>query len=138
MYKRNEGKLFVLAKSQELYHYIIKMCKNEKIIPKRYYKILSVSLIHNSKNAMYSINFANNLDCENHEYQLRQKKQYEALNFVNNLFIDIDTVIHYFSENQQDCIKKFEILIQLVNETKRTLKKWIDSDFSKFSKYALL
>lgn len=124
-YKRTEGNLIILNNCISLHNLVIRLCKNESIIGKKNSKLLGFPFLENSRKVMYCICNANELNTQKEYDSIRRIYfQYDALKYLNNLYIDIRTIIEYTHCDNE----KFHQLLTLIETCKRTLKNWIKSD----------
>ena len=74
-YKRSENVFQILTNAEKLYKEIIRISKTEKLIPKRYMKLLGFKIVEDARDVLESIAIANEMDL-NDDYEKIQRREY--------------------------------------------------------------
>lgn len=124
-YKRSENDMTIINLSQDLIKEVIRLAKNEKILPKKTEKILKETFLKDAINIYKFINAANELRIDDPtEAKIRTNLQVQAKITISNLYSQIKINIDYI----ETTYGKYENLIKILNQVKLLLNKWIKSD----------
>lgn len=132
VYKRSECDLTIINKVTDLVKEVIRLSKNEKLLPKKTEKLLRQTFLEDAFIVYKSICAANDLHLSKdnlEECKLRYKQQLSAKIYLSNLLAQAKLNITYLDSNYA----KYEILFSLISDVKNLLNKWILSDKKRIS-----
>ena len=127
-YKRSENAFQILTNAEKLYKEIIRISKTEKLIPKRYMKLLGFKIVEDARDVLESIAIANEMDL-NDEYEKIQRREYQKKTKIALIKMEQDIKINL--EFVGPSIEKYETSLSLMSDIKKQLSNWIKSDFER-------
>jgi uncharacterized membrane-anchored protein YjiN (DUF445 family) len=127
-YKRSENAFQILTNAEKLYKEIIRISKTEKLIPKRYMKLLGFKIVEDARDVLESIAIANEMDL-NDEYERIQRREYQKRTKIALIKMEQDIKINL--EFVKSSIEKYETSLSLMSDIKKQLSNWIKSDFER-------
>jgi hypothetical protein len=127
-YKRSENAFQILTNAERLYKEIIRISKTEKLIPKRYMKLLGFKIVEDARDVLESIAIANEMDL-NDEYEKIQRREYQRRTKIALIKMEQDIKINL--EFVGSSIEKYETSLSLMSDIKKQLSNWIKSDFER-------
>ena len=127
-YKRSENAFQILTNAERLYKEIIRISKTEKLIPKRYMKLLGFKIVEDARDVLESIAIANEMDL-NDEYEKIQRREYQRRTKIALIKMEQDIKINL--EFVGSSIEKYETSLSLMSDIKKQLSNWVKSDFER-------
>lgn len=127
--KREEGKLKVLTKANELAVYTIKICSNEKNFPKRYRWCITNEIVRTTLELNSLCIKANSILVKDiSDFQLRKTYQNEAIADVASLLSMIDIAYRIFGIDSD----RIEYWTRLLVDVQCMLRNWRKSDIERY------
>ena len=127
-YKRSENVFQILTNAEKLYKEIIRISKTEKLIPKRYMKLLGFKIVEDARDVLESIAIANEMDLTD-EYEKVQRREYQKKTKIALIKMEQDIKINM--EFVGSSIEKYETSLSLMSDIKKLLSNWIKSDLER-------
>lgn len=127
-YKRSENVFQVLTNAEKLYKEIIRISKTEKLIPKRYMKLLGFKIVEDARDVLESIAIANEMDLTD-EYEKVQRREYQKKTKISLIKMEQDIKINL--EFVGSSIENYETSLSLMSDIKKQLSNWTKSDFER-------
>ncbi|MBQ8404480.1 MAG: four helix bundle protein [Clostridia bacterium] len=123
--QREETKLTVITKANELTAYTIKICSNEKNFPKRYRWCITSKIVESAISISNDLIRANSIYIQSvDDRTLRSKYQKEALTETYALLNMINIAYQTFGIDAN----RIKHWTQLVNEVQSLIRSWRKSD----------
>ena len=127
-YKRSENVFQILTNAEKLYKEIIRISKTEKLIPKRYMKLLGFKIVEDARDVLESIAIANEMDLTD-EYEKVQRREYQKKTKISLIKMEQDIKINL--EFVGSSIENYETSLSLMSDIKKQLSNWIKSDLER-------
>ena len=127
-YKRSENVFQILTNAEKLYKEIIRISKTEKLIPKRYMKLLGFKIVEDARDVLESIAIANEMDL-NDDYEKIQRREYQKKTKIALIKMEQDIKINL--EFVGSSIEKYETSLSLMSDIKKQLSNWMKSDLER-------
>lgn len=127
-YKRSENVFQILTNAEKLYKEIIRISKTEKLIPKRYMKLLGFKIVEDARDVLESIAIANEMDLTD-DYEKVQRREYQKKTKIALIKMEQDIKINM--EFVGSSIEKYETSLSLMSDIKKQLSNWIKSDLER-------
>ena len=127
-YKRSENVFQVLTNAEKLYKEIIRISKTEKLIPKRYMKLLGFKIVEDARDVLESIAIANEMDLTD-GYEKVQRREYQKKTKISLIKMEQDIKINL--EFVGSSIENYETSLSLMSDIKKQLSNWTKSDFER-------
>lgn len=127
-YKRSENVFQILTNAEKLYKEIIRISKTEKLIPKRYMKLLGFKIVEDARDVLESIAIANEMDL-NDDYEKIQRREYQKKTKISLIKMEQDIKINL--EFVGTSIEKYETSLSLMSDIKKQLSNWMKSDLER-------
>ena len=127
-YKRSENVFQILTNAEKLYKEIIRIAKTEKLIPKRYMKLLGFKIVEDARDVLESIAIANEMDL-NDDYEKVQRRESQKKTKISLIKMEQDIKINL--EFVGSSIENYETSLSLMSDIKKQLSNWVKSDFER-------
>ena len=127
-YKRSENVFQILTNAEKLYKEIIRIAKTEKLIPKRYMKLLGFKIVEDARDVLESIAIANEMDL-NDDYEKVQRRESQKKTKISLIKMEQDIKINL--EFVGSSIENYETSLSLMSDIKKQLSNWIKSDLER-------
>ena len=127
-YKRSENVFEILTNAEKLYMEIIRIAKTEKLIPKRYMKLLGFKIVEDARDVLESIAIANEMDL-NDDYEKVQRRESQKKTKISLIKMEQDIKINL--EFVGSSIENYETSLSLMSDIKKQLSNWVKSDFER-------
>ena len=122
-YRRTENQLDILNICQDVFSLSLQLIKNEKIIPKKNFKIIAEPMLENIRQLMYAISQANNMYTKSlQQLEYRYQFQFKARQTIVKLLVDIQIAINLSTTT--NAAIKFDHLLDKIEELKSKLQSW--------------
>ena len=122
-YRRTENQLDILNICQDVFSLSLQLIKNEKIIPKKNFKIIAEPMLENIRQLMYTISQANNMYTKSlQQLEYRYQFQFKARQTIVKLLVDIQIAINLSTTT--NAAIKFDHLLDKIEELKSKLQSW--------------
>ena len=129
VYKRGENKLQALVDTIEMCNYIIGMCENEKIFPKKTRWTLCQRLLDNCIRAVVSIRQANKVKVETEEdFKFRKSLQQDVLVYFEAIWAILTIACSQYPISKE----KIHIASNKLLQAETTVTAWINSDDKRY------
>jgi len=133
VYKRSHTDMEILTKCDELCSEVVRVVKTEKIIPKRYEKLIGYELFNDVRRLAKSISAANSMNLFD-EVQRRERRrlQLEAVILISDVKMDIKLGM----KTAEVTVRAYQNCVTAIGSVEAMLRNWMKNDDERVAKKA--